>query len=114
MLGGALVSRLGQYLEFQDKVVNVVNFNSTNSRASDIAAAAKVFKDALDANNGKPVKVATGVEFYIAAASILEQEMAEASGDWQVLLAAGARPLPSGCGKHVFLLFESWNKSYMG
>ena len=66
-----------------------------------------MFKDAADANNGEPVKVAKGVEFYIAAASILEQEMAEASGDWQALLAAGGRPLPSGCGMHLFLLFES-------
>ena len=48
----------------------------------------------------KPVKVAEGVELYIAAASILEQETAEASGDWQALLAAGGRPLPSGCGTY--------------
>jgi homoaconitate hydratase len=57
-----------------------------------------VFRDAAKANNGEPVKVAEGVEFYLAAASIREQETAEASGDWQALLAAGGRPLPSGCG----------------
>ncbi|KAI9736100.1 MAG: mitochondrial Homoaconitase [Claussenomyces sp. TS43310] len=75
----------------------------TNSRASDLAAAAKVFKEAAEANKGEPVKVAEGVEFYIAAASIREQETAEASGDWQTLLAAGGRPLPSGCGPCIGL-----------
>ena len=76
--------------------------DSTNSRASDLAAAANVFRDAAKANNGEPVKVAKEVEFYLAAASIREQETAEASGDWQVLLAAGGRPLPSGCGMSYF------------
>lgn len=75
----------------------------TNSRASDLAAAAKVFKDAAEANNGEPVKVAEGVEFYIAAASTLEQEAAEAAGDWQAMLAAGAKPLPAGCGPCIGL-----------
>lgn len=73
----------------------------TNSRASDIAAAAKVFRDA--AKGGAIPKVAKGVNFYIAAASLLEQQAAEASGDWQVLLEAGARPLPSGCGPCIGL-----------
>ena len=59
-----------------------------------------MFKDAAEANNDKIVRVAEGVEFYIAAASILEQETAEASGDWQTLLAVGGRPLPSGCGMY--------------
>ena len=77
---------------------NSKDLDSTNSRASDLAAAAKVFRDAAKANNGVPVKVAKGVELYLAAASIREQEKAEASGDWQALLAAGGRPLPSGCG----------------
>ncbi|TVY40739.1 Homoaconitase, mitochondrial [Lachnellula subtilissima] len=59
----------------------------TNSRASDLAAAAKVFKDT--SRDGEPVKIAPGVEFYIAAASISEQTAAEDAGDWQALLAAG-------------------------
>jgi homoaconitate hydratase len=73
----------------------------TNSRASDLAAAAKVFKDA--SKDGEPAKIASGVEFYIAAASIPEQEAAEDAGDWQVLLAAGAKPLPAGCGPCIGL-----------
>ncbi|GFF55470.1 homoaconitase, mitochondrial [Aspergillus udagawae] len=68
----------------------------TNSRASDIAAAAKVFKDAV-ARTGGPVKVADGVEFYVAAASKAEQKIAEVAGDWQALMDAGAIPLPAGC-----------------
>ncbi|EFX06325.1 aconitase a/isopropylmalate dehydratase [Grosmannia clavigera kw1407] len=73
----------------------------TNSRASDIAAAARVFRDA--AKDGKPDKVAPGVRFYIAAASILEQQIAEEAGDWQVLVEAGALTLPSGCGPCIGL-----------
>ncbi|CZS97606.1 probable homoaconitase, mitochondrial precursor [Rhynchosporium graminicola] len=73
----------------------------TNSRASDLAAAAKVFIDASTC--GSPAKIAPGVEFYIAAASIPEQEAAEDAGDWQALLDAGARPLPAGCGPCIGL-----------
>ncbi|KAH6684661.1 hypothetical protein B0J14DRAFT_498422 [Halenospora varia] len=73
----------------------------TNSRASDLAAAAKVFKDA--SKDGNPAKIADGVEFYIAAASIPEQEAAEDAGDWQALLDAGAKPLPAGCGPCIGL-----------
>ncbi len=73
----------------------------TNSRASDIAAAAKVFRDA--AKDGVIPKIAEGVKFYIAAASLLEQKVAEETGDWQVLLDAGAEALPSGCGPCIGL-----------
>jgi homoaconitate hydratase len=73
----------------------------TNSRASDLAAAAKVFKEASE--SGKPAKIAPGVEFYIAAASLPEQEAAEDAGDWQALLDAGAKPLPAGCGPCIGL-----------
>lgn len=65
-----------------------------NSRASDIAAAAAVLK-------GR--KVAPGVEFYLGAASSIAQQEAENSGDWGALLAAGARPLPAGCGPSIGL-----------
>lgn len=74
----------------------------TNSRRSDIAAAAKVFKDLADAD-GKVPKIAEGVKFYIAAASLPEQQAAEEQGDWQALLEAGAQPLPSGCGPCIGL-----------
>ncbi|KAM0556109.1 hypothetical protein ACHAPJ_006098 [Fusarium lateritium] len=73
----------------------------TNSRASDIAAAARVFREA--AKDGKPAKISPGVNFYIAAASIPEQKAAEEAGDWQVLLDAGAQALPSGCGPCIGL-----------
>lgn len=73
----------------------------TNSRSSDIAAAARVFRQASEA--GTPPRVAPGVKFYIAAASVPEQQAAENAGDWQVLLQAGAEPLPSGCGPCIGL-----------
>ena len=52
---------------------------------------------------GAQAKVADGVEFYIAAASSLEQAAAEKAGDWQVLVRAGAKPLPAGCGPCIGL-----------
>lgn len=66
----------------------------TNSRASDIASAAAVLRNK---------KIAPGVEFYIAAASSRVQEEAEASGDWQALIDAGAKTLPAGCGPCIGL-----------
>ena len=62
----------------------------TNSRASDLACAARVFRNAAQKNNGIVPKITEGVSLYIAAASKPEQEAAEAAGDWQVLLEAGA------------------------
>jgi len=73
----------------------------TNSRASDLAAAAQVFRDAAQA--GAAPRIADGVNFYIAAASLPEQRAAEEAGDWQVLLDAGAQALPSGCGPCIGL-----------
>jgi homoaconitate hydratase len=66
----------------------------TNSRASDLAAAAAVVR-------GR--KVAPGVEFYVAAASSVVQREAERNGDWEALVAAGARVLPAGCGPCIGL-----------
>ncbi|KDQ19229.1 hypothetical protein BOTBODRAFT_153078 [Botryobasidium botryosum FD-172 SS1] len=68
----------------------------TNSRASDLAAAAAVLRE------GK-TGVASGVQFYIAAASSEVQAEAEIAGDWQTLVAAGARVLPPGCGPCIGL-----------
>ncbi|RAK96456.1 homoaconitase LysF [Aspergillus ibericus CBS 121593] len=91
-------------LEAQDiKVDKAYLVSCTNSRASDIAAAAKVFKEAAEKNGGKVPKIADGVKFYIAAASIPEQLAAEGAGDWQTLLEAGATPLPAGCGPCIGL-----------
>lgn len=75
----------------------------TNSRASDIAAAAKVFKEAAKINNSTVPKVPDHVQFYIAAASLPEQRIAEEAGDWQTLIEAGAIPLPCGCGPCIGL-----------
>ena len=65
-----------------------------NSRLEDLEAAAKVLR-------GK--KVASGVQFYLGAASKWVQEEAERRGVWQTLLAAGAHPLPAGCGPCIGL-----------
>ncbi len=65
-----------------------------NSRLEDIEAAARVVR-------GK--KVAPNVDFYVAAASAEIQREAETSGAWGALLAAGAKPLPSGCGPCIGL-----------
>lgn len=76
----------------------------TNSRASDIAAAAKVFKEAAEKSSDRKIpQIPQHVKFFIAAASALEQQAAEEQGDWQVLLSAGAHPLPSGCGPCIGL-----------
>jgi homoaconitate hydratase len=66
----------------------------TNSREEDIAEAAKILK-------GK--KIADGIEFYVAAASSEVQAESENNGDWQILLDAGATPLPPGCGPCIGL-----------
>ncbi|CCG81955.1 Homoaconitase, mitochondrial [Taphrina deformans PYCC 5710] len=66
----------------------------TNSRLSDLKAAADVVR-------GK--KIATGVEFYIAAASSEVQADSEEAGDWQALVEAGAKTLPAGCGPCIGL-----------
>lgn len=85
------------------KVDRAYIVSCTNSRASDLAAAAKVFQDAAKTNGGKVPKVADGVKLYIAAASAREQEMAESDGSWQALLDAGSIPLPASCGPCIGL-----------
>lgn len=66
----------------------------TNSRLSDIKAAADVIRGH---------KIAEGVEFYVAAASSNVQKDAEAIGAWQDIIDAGAKPLPAGCGPCIGL-----------
>eukprot|EP00158_Paraphelidium_tribonemae_P006540 Partr_v1_DN27874_c3_g1_i2_m22996 putative Responsible for the dehydration of cis-homoaconitate to homoisocitric acid (By similarity) len=73
-----------------------------NSRASDIKSAADVFRQATERSK-MVVKVHSGVKFYIAAASSEVQSEAELAGDWQVLIDAGAVPLPPGCGPCIGL-----------
>ncbi len=65
-----------------------------NARYEDIAEAARIIK-------GR--KVATGVEFYLAAASAETQARAQADGHWAALVEAGAIELPPGCGTCIGL-----------
>jgi homoaconitate hydratase len=65
-----------------------------NSRLEDLEAAARVVR-------GR--KIASGVKFYLGAASRWVQEEAERRGAWQALLDAGAIPLPAGCGPCIGL-----------
>src|SRR6195256_10459 len=67
-----------------------------NARVEDLHDAAQVVRD-------RGGRVATGVEFYLAAASAEVQAKAESTGDWKTLLDAGAIPLPSGCGACIGL-----------
>jgi len=82
-------------LSKQDIKINKAYLLScTNSREEDITEAAKILKDK---------KIADGVEFYVAAASNEVQAESELNGDWQILLDAGAIPLPPGCGPCIGL-----------
>jgi homoaconitate hydratase len=65
-----------------------------NGRTDDLAAAARVLA-------GR--RVAPGVTLYVAAASSEVQAESERRGDWAALLAAGAVPLPPGCGPCIGL-----------
>lgn len=65
-----------------------------NSRLEDLHAAARVLR-------GK--KIAPGLKFYLAAASMEVEDEAVKLGIWQVLLGAGAEPLPPGCGPCIGL-----------
>lgn len=76
------------------KVNKAYLVSCTNSRLSDLKAAADVIRGH---------KVAPGVEFYIAAASSNVQKDAEDIGAWETLLEAGAIPLPAGCGPCIGL-----------
>ncbi|KAI1343090.1 homoaconitase [Xylariaceae sp. FL0016] len=83
------------------KVDKAYIVSCTNSRSSDLLAAAQVFQVA--AVDGKIPKVADGVKMYIAAASAREQQAAEDNGSWKTLLEAGAIPLPASCGPCIGL-----------
>lgn len=83
------------YLESQHIPINKAYLVScTNSRASDLRAAASIVASS---------KVAPGVEFYIAAASSEVQLDVESTGHWKALIDAGAIPLPAGCGPCIGL-----------
>ncbi|EIM23942.1 homoaconitase [Wallemia mellicola] len=85
---------LPQLTERKVKIDKAYLVSCTNSRASDIKAAADIVRNK---------KIADGVEFYIAAASAVVQSDSEQSGDWQTLVNAGAKTLPAGCGPCIGL-----------
>ncbi len=76
------------------KVDKAYLVSCVNSRVEDIAEAAEIVR-------GKTI--ANGVEFYIGAASSEVEEESKNRGDWQVLVDAGAIPLPPGCGPCIGL-----------
>ncbi|MDP9254362.1 MAG: homoaconitase, partial [Verrucomicrobiota bacterium] len=67
-----------------------------NARFEDLHDAAEVVRT-------RGGHVASGVEFYLAAASAEVQAKSESNGDWQTLVDAGAIPLPPGCGTCIGL-----------
>ncbi len=83
--------------EIQKKRVKIDKaylLSCVNARLEDLAEAARIIK-------GK--RVADGVKFYVAAASVNIQKQAEESGYWKILMDAGAIMLPSGCGPCIGL-----------
>ncbi|KAI1818035.1 hypothetical protein GGS20DRAFT_529526 [Poronia punctata] len=89
-------------LEAEDIAIDKAYLLScTNGRSSDFAAAARVFREA--GKDGQPAKIHPRVKFYLAPASIAEQQAAEEAGDWQVLEQSGATLLPAGCGPCIGL-----------
>ncbi|KAI9158980.1 homoaconitase [Paramyrothecium foliicola] len=78
-------------LEAQNIVITKVYLGGcTNSRSSDLGRCIPLAPQAL--MDGKPARIAEGVQAYISATSCVQQEAAEGSGDWKVLIDAGGRP----------------------
>ncbi|HLK33647.1 MAG TPA: homoaconitase [Terriglobales bacterium] len=95
--GPDTVQVMASLAEMEQKKVAIQKaylLSCVNSRLEDLEAAARVVK-------GK--KVASGVKFYLGAASRWVQEEATRRGAWQALLDAGAIALPSGCGPCIGL-----------
>jgi homoaconitate hydratase len=95
--GPDTVQVMESLLEMDSKKIAIQKaylLSCVNSRLEDLEAAAAVLK-------GK--KVAPGVKFYLGAASKWVQEEAQKRGAWQILLDAGANPLPPGCGPCIGL-----------
>ncbi|TKJ40128.1 homoaconitase [candidate division LCP-89 bacterium B3_LCP] len=95
--GPNTVKVMAPAMEMRDRDVKINKayvLSCVNGRLEDLA-------DAADVVRGR--KVAPGVELYIAAASDEIQAESKARGNWQVLLDAGAIPLPPGCGACIGL-----------
>ena len=78
------------------KIQKAYLLSCVNARFEDLRDAAEVVR-------ARGRRVADGVEFYLAAASAEVQAKAESVGDWQILVDAGAIPLPPGCGTCIGL-----------
>ncbi len=89
-----LMTSIQDATEKQIKINKAYLVSCVNSRVEDLAEAAKIIR-------GK--KVASHVEFYIAAASSEVQDESKNRGDWQALIESGAIPLPPGCGPCIGL-----------
>ena len=89
-----IMSPVSEIAEKKIKINKAYLVSCVNSRVQDIANAALILR-------GK--KIAEHVKFYISAASSEVQQESEKSGDWQTLIAAGATPLPPGCGPCIGL-----------
>ncbi len=88
------MTAIAEMRQRQVKIQKAYLVSCVNSRVEDIAEAAAVVR-------GK--KIASSVQFYIAAASSEVQAESEKRGDWLALLEAGAIPLPPGCGPCIGL-----------
>ena len=86
------------------KINHAYIVSCTNARASDLAAAAMVFKDTAKANPDALPKIAEGVQLYIAAASAPEQE-GRRSCRW---LAGSTRCWRSGAARRMRTLYWVW------
>ncbi|KAJ3914755.1 homoaconitase [Lentinula edodes] len=106
--------------KLEDKSVQVNKaylVSCTNSRVGDLKSAADVFRGyETPSSSASPVSASASpdvstikhhvhpsVQFYIAAASSVVQAESEARGDWDVLVRAGAKVLPAGCGPCIGL-----------
>ncbi|KAJ3992430.1 homoaconitase [Lentinula boryana] len=96
------------------KVDKAYLVSCTNSRVGDLKSAADVFRgyktpSALTSSTSDfpdstiKHRVHPSVQFYIAAASSVVQAESQARGDWDVLVRAGAKVLPAGCGPCIGL-----------
>ncbi len=89
-----VASSVAEMAKRKIKIDKAFLLSCVNSRLEDLHQAAEVVR-------GK--KVASGVQFYLAAASSEIESAARTDGSWQALLDAGAIPLPSGCGPCIGL-----------
>jgi homoaconitate hydratase len=88
------ISPVSEVKKKKIKIHKAYLVSCVNSRIEDLAEAAEILRNK---------KIAEGVKFYISAASSEVEEESEKRGDWQIILNAGAIPLPPGCGPCIGL-----------